>query len=67
MALIVNTQIRNDVDGYLLDAKSVKGGYVVVSGQGTDTKENIPEATRVEGTLVYDLKQDKSFRYLKGT
>ena len=44
MALKINTNIKNDADGYLLDASSVRGGYVVVSGEGLDTKENIPVA-----------------------
>lgn len=54
MALTINTNIVNDIDGYLLDAKNVKGGYVVVSGRGADTKENIPASTKVVGALVYD-------------
>ena len=62
MALTINTNIVNDIDGYLLDAKNVKGGYVVVSGRGTDTKENIPASTKVVGTLVYDAYEEKSYR-----
>lgn len=63
MALKINTNIENDLDEYLLDARSVKGGYVVVTGTGTDTKENLPAATLVEGTLVYDSTAKKSYRY----
>ena len=62
MALTINTNIVNDIDGYLLDAKNVKGGYVVVSGRGTDTKESIPASTKVVGTLVYDAYEEKSYR-----
>lgn len=63
MALKINTNIQNDIDNYLLDAKSVKGGYVVVSGIGTDTKENLPVATKVPGTLVFDFKEQKTYRW----
>lgn len=63
MALTINTNIINDVDGYLLDAKNVKGGYVVVSGRGSDTKENLYAATKVVGTLVYDAYEGKSYRW----
>lgn len=63
MALTINTNIVNDFNGHLLDAKNVKGGYVVVSGQGTDTKENLYEATKVVGTLVYDVTAKQSYRW----
>lgn len=63
MALRINTHIQNDVDGYLLDARNVKGGYVVVSGVGQDLKENLPVKTKVEGTLVYDAAEKKSYRW----
>lgn len=63
MALTINTNIINDVDGYLLDAKNVKGGYVVVSGRGSDTKENLYAAIKVVGTLVYDAYKGKSYRW----
>ena len=63
MALTINTNIVNDIDGYLLDAKNVKGGYVVVSGRGTDTKENLQASTKVIGTLVYDAYEEKSYRW----
>lgn len=63
MALKINTNIKNDADGYLLDASSVKGGYVVVSGEGLDTKENIPVAVVINGTPVYDAKEKKLYRW----
>ena len=63
MALTINTNIVNDIDGYLLDAKNVKGGYVVVSGRGADTKENLQASTKVVGTLVYDAYEEKSYRW----
>ena len=62
MALTINTNIVNDIDGYLLDAKNVKGCYVVVSGRGTDTKENLQASTKVVGMLVYDSYEEKSYR-----
>lgn len=51
MALNINTNITNNLDGYLLDAKNIKGSYVVVA----DYSElaNLPSACVVEGTLVY--------------
>lgn len=51
MALNINTNITNNLDGYLLDAKNVKGTYVVVA----DYSElaNLPSACVVNGTLVY--------------
>lgn len=66
MPLIINTVIKNNIDGHLLDAKNVKGTYVVVSGVDSDTKEKLPAATRVEGTLVYDAKEKKSYRFTDG-
>ena len=62
MALTINTNIVNDIDGYLLDAKNVKGCYVAVSGRGTDTKENLQASTKVVGMLVYDAYEEKSYR-----
>jgi len=51
MALTINTNIINDADQYLLDAKNVKGTYVVVN----DYSElaNLPSATVVNGSLAY--------------
>lgn len=67
MALKINTKIENDVDEYLLDARAVKGTYVVVTGIGSDTKENLPKATVTEGTLVYDAKEKKSYRFISSS
>ena len=62
MALTINTNIVNEIEGYLLDAKNVKGGYVVVSGRGADTIENIPASMKLVGALVYDAYEEKSYR-----
>lgn len=62
MSVIINTNIRNDIDKYLIDAESVKGGYIVVSGVGSNVKENLPTATIVEGTPVYDAHEKKLYR-----
>lgn len=51
MALNINTNITNNLDGYLLDAKNVKGTYVVVSNYSE--LANLPSACVVEGTLAY--------------
>lgn len=61
MALGINTNIINDGDQYLLDAKNVKGGYVVVS----DTTElnNLPTATIVKGSLAYSQSDEKFYLF----
>lgn len=51
MALTVNTNIINDTDQYLLDAKNVKGSYVVVTS--ADERDTLPAATTVKGSLCY--------------
>lgn len=61
MALTVNTNIVNDTDQYLLDAKNVKGTYVVVSG--TTERDNLPTATKVTGTLVFCQSDSTFYRY----
>lgn len=63
MALIVNTNIKNDANGYVTDAKFIKGGYIALSGIGDDVKENIPEATLMVGTKVYDANVQKTYRF----
>lgn len=63
MSLIVNTNMRNDTDGYLTDAKFVKGTYVIVSGIDHDVKEELPSGTKVKGTIVYDANVDKEYRW----
>lgn len=63
MAIKINTNIENDFDGYLLNAANVKGTYVVVTGVGDDTKENIYESTKVVGTLAYDANLDTTYRW----
>lgn len=51
MALNINTNLTNNLNGYLLDAKNVKGTYVVVE-EYSDLAD-LPEACLVEGTLAY--------------
>ena len=52
MAFIVNTNIENQTEGgYLLDAKNVKGSYVVVTS--TEERNSLPIGTVVKGTLCY--------------
>lgn len=51
MAYIVNTNIENQTNGYLLDAKNVKGGFVVVSS--VEEMNSLPAATIVKGSLCY--------------
>ncbi len=61
MAFIVNTNIENQTNGYLLDAKNVKGGYLVVDS--TDDLTSLPEATIVEGSLCYCTADSKFYQY----
>ena len=61
MALTINTNIVNDTDQYLLDAKNVKGGYVVVDNIAE--RDSLPVATRVEGTLCFCRADGKYYRY----
>lgn len=64
MALTVNTNIINDTDQYLLDAKNVKGTYVVVAN--TTERDSLPTATRVKGSLCY-CSTDSTFYQYNGT
>lgn len=51
MALTINTNIVNDTDQYLLDAKNVKGGYITVVDIAS--RDALPKATIVKGSLCY--------------
>ena len=51
MALNINTKLTNNLDGYLIDAKNVKGTYVVVTNYSD--LANLPSACVVKGTLAY--------------
>lgn len=64
MSLTVNTNIINDTDQYLLDAKNVKGGYVVVGD--TTERDGLPTATIVEGSLCYCQADDTFYIYHEG-
>ena len=48
MALTINTNIKNEANGYSLDASQVKGGYVVVANEAE--RNAIPAATKVNGS-----------------
>lgn len=61
MALTINTNIKNEANGYSLDASQVKGGYVVVANQ--DERDKIPAATKVNGTTVYQADVGKEYRW----
>jgi hypothetical protein len=60
MALTVNTNIINDTDQYLLDAKNVRGGYIVVDSIDSNS---LPAATTVEGSLCYCTTDSKFYQY----
>lgn len=51
MSLNINTNLTNNLTGYLLDAKNVKGGFIVVSDYSALT--NLPSAVIIDGVLVY--------------
>lgn len=61
MALTINTNIKNEANGYSLDASQVKGGYVVVADQ--DERNAIPAATKVNGTTIYQADVGKEYRW----
>ena len=61
MALTVNTQIINDTDQHHLDAKNVKGTFVVVAS--TTERNALPAATTVKGSLCYCTADSKFYQY----
>lgn len=61
MALTINTNIKNEANGYSLDASQVKGGYVVVANQAE--RDAIPAATKVNGTTIYQADVGKEYRW----
>jgi hypothetical protein len=61
MAYIVNTNIENQTNGYLLDAKSVKGSYIVTAS--TTTRNALPVATIMKGTLCFCQDDGKFYQY----
>ena len=61
MALTINTNIKNEANGYSLDASQVKGGYVVVADK--DERNAIPAATKVNGTTIYQADVGKEYRW----
>lgn len=65
MALTVNTNIVNDGDKYLLDAKNVKGTFSVISSFD-DLKhptEHTLYPTQIVGSLVYNTTDSKFYKY----
>lgn len=63
--LVVNVKMVNQYNGHLLDANAVKGTYVALNGT-TEKKEDIPSAVLVDGSLVYDANEDKTYIYKNG-
>lgn len=61
MALTINTNIKNEANGYSLDASQVKGGYVVVADEVE--RNAIPAATKVNGTTIYQADVGKEYRW----
>ena len=61
MALTINTNIKNEANGYSLDASQVKGGYVVVANE--KERNEIPAATKVNGTTIYQADVGKEYRW----
>lgn len=61
MALTVNTNIINDTNQYLLDAKNVKGTFVAVAS--TAERDALPAATIVNGSLCYCTADSKFYQY----
>ena len=64
MAITLNTNIKNDTDGYLLDAKNVKGGYLSV-----DTLANLQSFslnTKEAGSFAY-VRENSKFYIYNGT
>ena len=59
--LVVNTHFKNDTDGYLLDAKNVKGGYLSI-----DTLANLQSfslSTKEAGSFAYVRENSKFYIY----
>lgn len=64
MAITLNTNIKNDTNGYLLDAKNVKGGYLSV-----DTLANLQSfslGTKEAGSFAY-VRENSKFYIYNGT
>ena len=61
MSWTVNTNIINDTNQYLLDAKNVKGTFVVVAS--TAERDALPAATTVSGSLCYCTADSKFYQY----
>lgn len=61
MAITLNTNIKNDTDGYLLDAKNVKGGYLIADN--LDNLKGLKLSTIVEGSLAYVKNENKFYMY----
>lgn len=61
MAYIVNTKIENQTNQYLLDAKNVKGSFVVVAN--INERNELPAATIINGSLCYCTEDSKFYQY----
>lgn len=62
--ITVNATLKNVADGYLLDAKSVKGGYGVVAAFAD--LASLPNATITAGSLYYCTGDSKFYQYNDG-
>ena len=54
--------VPGTVDGFVTEARWVKGTYIVVST--VDEANLIPMSARVDGTLVYVLENDTEYRWI---
>ena len=60
MALTINTNMKNDADGYLTDAKFIKGTYVVVDTVAE--RDSLYSSTAIPGTLCHVTENNKTYR-----
>lgn len=66
MAKTINTNIVNNTsEGYLIDAKNIKGGYFSVEGNPNNITDasKIPTDIKTAGSLCYDATNKKYYRY----
>lgn len=61
MAFIVNTNIENHGNGYLIDSKNVKGSYIVTAS--ITERDKLPAATIIKGSLCFCQEDSKFYQY----
>ena len=54
-------KVENTLNGYVADAKNIKGTYVVV--EDTEALSALPTATLVEGTMAYNQEDTNLYLY----